>query len=150
MGGWGGVGWGERSGYGRVWRWGGGDRRGGTQDEKTCSKPWCIIIFAFIQHIMSIAKYPKRKHACILRGSTNETRISRIQESASVSMGGIPWWGGDERRFEDSGPGAVFGAAWGVVRKKDLEPLDASYWTPQECQCGVLESYIEGEGSRGE
>ena len=42
---------------------------------------------------------PKRKHACILRGSSNETRISRIQESASVSMGGIPWRGGDEKRF---------------------------------------------------
>ena len=48
------------------------------------------------------ARCPKRKHASILRGSSNETRSSRIQESASVSMGGIPGKGGDEQRCEGS------------------------------------------------
>ena len=33
--------------------------------------------------------------------------------------------------------------SWGVLQ------TTGSYWSPQECQCGVLESYSEGEGSRG-
>ena len=48
------------------------------------------------------ARCRTRKHASILRGCSNETRSSRIQESASVSMGGVPGKGGDEQRCEGS------------------------------------------------